>query len=649
MDGSEHCTADQSPPGTFEGMIQLSFALAAPRNPRGERGARPIFTEKMHNKVVKALERQFEVPGSGIWSVCNLNEAMCRAKAERNWEKPALSWIGPQSTHRGYPIDSVFEKPGQVSTQVPGALRWTQNPSTPIWKTMLSAQKVDGNHGHDVFDYTDHLVRRKATCWKELESLRLFVAQLYARRRDMIFSENLSDRIYHVWLPPAVLTNSHESRSSKLALLPFVTLTRRPYAHQWRRCSALSFVVVPVGERTTEPRPWAGGEIARIVSAVRGSANDIELRNDGVPYQMKGPLYDYLNALRDDRKRPVTRNAWDRAEDLGATRENGTRPTSARSPDRPAGLLRQWIELTFVAVAEGRGRHDKGFLVDEVLRSLRTTAAWAVLTLTTNIGLEPDPPPTGCTAGNQPGEIFTSPPLRELLYWLWTWSDPSTPKTKKPPMPPGANINDGEGRETEYAMVKVPTRRGVMIAYDKSKETFPGPSSLNLFGVVGHMVLGVSCATEIVSVLGRDILAERRPGPLAREAYDTVLELEEVFDLEIHRVDYLLKWRQFRDSLGIVEAYRLVRDRLDVLARFADVEAERERYWVTIAIAAVAAFVGLVAIVLTLLELKSGFRLTTGIRLTVLFVGIGVLAALAWIIGALFLKRRRRRHRAPWI
>ena len=100
------------------------------------------------------------------------------------------------------------------------------------------------------------------------------------------------------------------------------------------------------------------------------------------------------------------------------------------------------------------------------------------------------------------------------------------------------------------------------------------------------MVLAAASATETMLELGREISLPLPVAQLADTAYQFTLELEEMYDLDSTWLIFTRFFRNIRKSLGIDEQYKGIRERVDLLARHAEVNerirTERETVEVTI-------------------------------------------------------------------
>lgn len=198
-----------------------------------------------------------------------------------------------------------------------------------------------------------------------------FLAFLFALRRSTIFASSLRERIYNIWLPPAVLipTTQENPWTGKIAVFPFVGLTRRPSSQAWRYVFTFNAIIAPTKYANGEiSRMLTDAEIGALVACFDGpSMSPIRRKRDLPPYQEVHSWRKYTDHLLE--------------------------PDLSRSLavpfDSSEGTLRNWFELLFfsaarrqlVGSATGHKRkdHEDKQLADEVLRSIRTTSCWSVL------------------------------------------------------------------------------------------------------------------------------------------------------------------------------------------------------------------------------------------------------------------------------
>src|SRR5579862_9346479 len=81
------------------------------------------------------------------------------------------------------------------------------------------------------------------------------------------------------------------------------------------------------------------------------------------------------------------------------------------------------------------------------------------------------------------------------------------------------------------------------------------------------MVAGLMITREILVKLGHDVELYREPQPAAELRRKYVLELEEMFDLDIAWTFYRKTYQRLRKLRGLDDMYRNVRERAEMLAQ----------------------------------------------------------------------------------
>ena len=180
------------------------------------------------------------------------------------------TWLGEWSRHQPVAMPSVFfpsDSDSLGSPDSPGfpnALDWPgRQPESTSKSTYVRLQRVleDASFG----DYNDRIVTCKhvpgdLTGVAPCDELRNFFAWLFAQRRSAIYASNLSERIYHIWLPGGLLSTAARSpnKVGPMVMLPLVTMVRRPNQLAWRHTIGITIIFVPVQREKDghlSPRP----------------------------------------------------------------------------------------------------------------------------------------------------------------------------------------------------------------------------------------------------------------------------------------------------------------------------------------------------------------------------------------------------------
>lgn len=498
-----------------------------------------------------------------------------------------LSWLDPLTRHdafhvgmyRGYresdgdyPVPALF-----VGAQ---ALKYRGRPKP---RARIPAQRPEdippARLAIDDLDHSDFMVieedRRDST--RNLADAQRFLAFLFSVRRSVFFASSLRERIYNIWLPPAVLVPSgpQEPGQNKIAVFPFIGLTRRPNSPAWRFVFTFSAIIVPTAsEDGAIGRELTDAEVGTLVGCLDGPSTNPIVREPDLPrYRVVGDTWRrYANRLLE--QGPACELA-----------------TQANSPD---GTLRNWLELLFFSVArsqlvgsKGRRRRyksqDDKHLADEVLRSIRMTSCWSVL-----LDLPRSYKPANSRDASPRDGQSWSPNVNmsgamkcfdHMAVGPSRWFRPTDDD----------RVDQGRVGERTWMAWSLPVRRCIVTFYFSRAEDFPARSRLNLFAVFGHMVAGLMITREILVKLGHDVELYRKPQPAAELRRKYVLELEEMFDLDIAWTFYRRIYQRLRRLRGLDDMYRNVRERTEMLAQHSaildEITAEKRRTRLSVAAA----------------------------------------------------------------
>lgn len=571
------------------------------------------------------------------------------------------TWLGGWSRHQPVVMPSIFF-PGDSnrvgypdSPGFPDALDWPgRQPEPTTSSTHVRFQRVLEEASFS--DYNDRIVTHKTAQGSLREAtpcdqLRNFFAWLFAQRRSAIYASNLSERIYHIWLPGGLLSTAARSpnKVGPLAILPLVTMVRRPNQLAWRHTIGVTIMFIPVQrdkDGRLSPRPLicdGSREVEFLTRSLEGGSTGIRLSGKTLLYLEDCPFKEYVTALMDIDRRP------------------SVIPEMRPMIDSWQATPRQWIELCSALVADAVGKWDataslhKRRMSDAVLRSLRQTAIWSVAVMGQGLDQLEDRggrlwPVPARRRGKVPisrvrriGRRASSPSPDYSAHWLTdfpAWARNILEMLSSPGVlaRQSDRVDDVSCTDVDFMTWRVPRRRCLVTLMGISNEHFPRSSLLYIFGWIGHMVIAAASATETMLELGREIALPLPVTRLADTAYQFTLELEEMYDLDSTWLIFTRFFRNIRKSLGIDEQYKGIRERVDVLARHAEVteriRTERETVEVTI----IGAILAIVLIALAAFSVpKVGsmwyFRLS--------FIGGSVLLVLLLIVYR-FIRSKRR-------
>ncbi len=579
--------------------------------------------EKEHvEKIDGRLKSAFEMSGPARFMLRNLGTGPC------DEDSPELpTWLGRLARHNVISMPNLFNAPDEAAyakcqtvLDFPEALRWAGGDGTALSTTYIRVQRAVGTPG--CADHNDRMVTLEhpdnytAAAARALEELREFFAWIFARRRNEIFASNFSERIYHIWLPPGLLSRPSADRGDggPVAVLPMVTLVRRPSQLEWRHTICINILFVPVSR--------AGGGMLHSRLLVRPHSQELEF----LVRCLEGGSTVVRPAARDElilEDCPLRQYA----AGLMAARD----ASSVLAAFRPkisgnwTGTRRKWIEFVAAIAADaiGEWNADRSLyqqqLADGVLRSLRLASIWSVML--SGGGLHPLevrdgrrwPARLRSRGERQQGDLTEFP--------AWAAATLKSLSSSGEPPVPGDRIDDITCTDTEAMTWRVPRRRCLITMLDISENHFPGYSLLTTLGWTGHMVIGAASASGTMQELGRLISRSQPDAGLARIAYEFTLELEEMYDLDVTWLMYARFFRKIRRSLGLDKQYRGIRERVDLLAGYAEVQdrARKERQNVVLAEAGTALAISLIVLAAFTAPIHVEFKLLA-ITLSILAV-----------------------------
>jgi hypothetical protein len=604
-DSAEVPDADQ-----LYGILQFTCGIPAPEIPAAGESASSRAITSSDVKWRRGALCSWFLPPAGGFQFCGLTEIISGHPAE----PPPHTWLLQLSRHAALGLRGYYPRlPGApLPDGFPAVLDW-HSPNwggNPPWRHYLRVQRArdDGSRRlTSETDCNDYLIRRpeppeSASAEpapededRSLRELQLFFCEFLAQRRGAIFASHVSERIYNIWLPPGIVTRHDQRRDQTpaFAVLPVVTVVRRPYRIDWRYAMSLSMIFVPwpagAGEvpAAVRPRSMSAREIVDVLASTGGNSTYLREPAD-IRWTMSArtPLAAYLAAVTSDDRR-----------------EFGSRYPGRADPawcERPVAL-RHWIELLLLTAAERpagqderdesrkqreRQQADDQILPDEVLRCLRVNGFWSAVLVTDSFkacagssrieggrwwpdSAGPCPDTVNALAAGVPVRIAE-------VFGLFAQRDRAflpTPQDRVDLLATG-------GRS--HLTWRIPSEHIMITAYSRETDDFPSFSSLNLAGWFAYMALGVTCAWQTMYSLTHDTDKLRDIAKLSQLGHDRIMDLEDVYDLDVAWPAYADFYRRVRELLGVDQEYNQIKDRLELLFRFAQVEQqtreERQRY-----------------------------------------------------------------------
>jgi hypothetical protein len=575
-DGTDTNTGLPSSPTAFEGLLQFSSALSPPRyldeshlkrERRFAANRRFLLSNNDVEQFREQLSRRVEhVPGFSL--------ERCYDQSRWKEEGAEHTWLGRESRHAAIDFGGIFRQP--IGSDFPSSLRWSSLQSVQApFRTYLRVQRSTGVKSgpgrlSDGFDCNDYLLCEQNRPADDLAILQKFFAILYAQRRSRLFASDLSERIYNIWLPPGLIRNRNESTSS-FALLPFVTMVRRPFRPSFRQTVTLSVILVPVGlegSAPMTPRRMTRHEIFDTVHTMDGGsshANEAATRS----FELLGsPLQRYVEGLQKSDHLKIASALATRAVD--------------KSKGSPVlrGTLRQWMELLFAAIEEPvLPRQLQCRLPDAILKAIRLCSIWSIMVVTPE--LQPFSTANGQVIDgvwwpgrrNRHPEAGLPSSIAELVHHVANGGADGLP------VPPDARLDDVDSGNRDSLMWGFEGARCVLTVNSAAAERFPDTSSLYLFGWTSHMIIGVASVRAMMGSLAAEAEYSNDGAvrELAEQSHRITLEMEEMFDLSISWPEYERLYHRMRKQLGIEATYRHVQERVEQLSRQAEVVARTQQ------------------------------------------------------------------------
>lgn len=406
------------------------------------------------------------------------------------------------------------------------------------------------------------------------------LCQLLAHRRSRLFGSSMSRRVFNVLLPYAILYPQSICSlcpSGPWILQPSLSLFLAGHERGFRSIFSLTLFLVPVslGELSDEnrngsprvvQRPICRDEIHQTVEPGWSIATSPPKGTRPV-FDVGGPLCEYLDMLN-----PST----PACSDISA-------PTSQDGAAAWGGLtLRRIAEATFyeTALRMVQGPHDAADqntqreLGDRVLTSLSASRTSAAVFIDKEF--ERGKSLQAERAGAFPGS------LEDLMQSI------ARPLRIKPRQ--RYRLDRFLFDEDHYAIGVLPANRCVVVTSDSKAQCSQEQSALVEIGWVAYMVIGAATATGMMRALYSDIenVGTSSPEAIAAIEREVVVDLHEIYDLDITWEVYKHRYRMLRDRLGITRDYAALQSKLTALSqetntRFDD-SVQTRLMWLTAAI-----------------------------------------------------------------
>ena len=552
----------------------------------------------------------------------------------------------------------------------PRALDWDgRSPKDPAWRAFLRVQvpwKGDAGDPNAV-DTNDWVIdpvqpsqHKQDHGIDDLHELRNFYAFLFAQRRQATFASNVSDRAYNIWLPPALLAperiSTDRAKDSVFAVLPFLSLLRLPNQSSWRPTLTLTVLFVPVcvpqglnsWNGVLEARALSSATEAKTITSSLQGSTSYAPRSAEEPYQCTKGGDLLLRYLR-----------------LVATGNCPRRRCKCLSwPANKIGhpvTIRQYVEailLTLTASApqalpgprKRGGVSEHQLMASEVARSVRLTSIWSIQLLSRqkilwreNNGRYDAGGFVGKSAG--PAKVRKSrAQCHSQIAGLPLEVQLVIKELAKPGHLPAEadRIDDVYTLETEGGMSwKMPRSRSLLSIQSIHDDHFPDTSAHKTFAWIGVMVMAAVAIREMTQALLHETIQAKSSQDLARVDRSMLVELEEIYDVDIVGSVFTRFYRNLRMQLGLDADYARVREQVQSLSAATSRESNiRSNTW-SRAIAAAAAAFGAAVLLLSIFGYPQQLPPN---RQSEIWWAVAILAS-AFLVAALFLIFSRGKER----
>jgi hypothetical protein len=498
------------------------------------------------------------------------------------------------------PLRLPFSGVGTSQPTLPAAFSWAQSQIGPNdcdaepWEGFITAKKpaepdaLPRPNDFVVMQDVEPVPGTAQQAAEEPEAVSRLLCQLLGHRRSRLFGPSLAGRIFNVLLPHAILSPS-----------PLQDAEDQPLYGQWILQPALSLFS---GDRDRGIRPVFTLTLfmVPVEDADADSSLGLRFKERGMPVQeiyesvqmgwslassrpplwrptflVSGPLVEYVHKLdlcapenltlrgsTNSRSSPACGGpdqlAWDRLT-LRQVTEASLYPTVVRMVQGPAG------------VADRRTREEIG---ERVLTSLSASRVSSVVVV--DKCFKKRDPNSASSDSEFPGSL-------EMLMERISGSTRIAPRRRY-------RLDRFFFDEDGYAIGVLPANRCVVVTTDAKAQLGYLESGLMQAGWIAYMVIGAATAIGLMRSIYYDIekVSRSKPSAIASIEREVVVDLHEIYDLDITWEMYRHRYRLLRDRLGITRDYKALQSKLQALyretsTRFEDT-AQVRLIWLTAAI-----------------------------------------------------------------
>jgi hypothetical protein len=508
-----------------------------------------------------------------------------------------LPFLGSRESKDSYPwpLPFLWVNPGYVKHSGDGALDWDR---------CIPAEKdASGNVRPNDYLVMEGDSSSEPPRDSDPVAVSWLLCQLLAHRRSRLFGWSLERRIFNVLLPHALLHPSsaacRDDESSRDAWIvqPSLSLFLTNKGRGFRSIFSLTLFVIPVrasedkscvcqsvsrGNRshlltTVEERKMSDVEIGETIQAGWNIATSPRCRPE---FTVSGPLCRYLEALDPSVPEYVPHSC-------NGSAANGRTwgPLTLRKTTEAIALA---TVRRLVAGAGDRADSDTTKrLGEKVLVALSSSRASSVVVVDDRFKK------CGVARSRREGQF---PGSLDMLMEKVGVEITVAPRKKY-------RLDRSFFDSDDYAIGVLPADRCVVVTADPCAQRGNLDSGLLEAGWLAYMTIGAATATGMMRSIYHEI--EQVSGSNARAIADiereVVVDLHEIYDLDITWPPYRERYRLLRDRFGITRDYESLQSKLLALSResstrFEDI-AQRRLIWLTAAIV----LLTLVVVVVTVL------------------------------------------------
>lgn len=403
------------------------------------------------------------------------------------------------------------------------------------------------------------------------------LAQLLAHRRSRLFGPSLAKRIFNVLLPYTVLCSTRQD-ARDWVMQPAFSLFSMPERSEFRPLFSFTLFMVPVrageapdGTRTVTGR---GVERSELAATASGWALAVATPFEAQPtFTAVGPLPAYLEANSPQGLGELGLSASEQTQQLMRIGHDGSQAPASLTIRQITEAIAFTYALRLVAGPGGEvTQPNRRKIGERVLTSMSASRVSAVVLLDSN--------PTN-TMGDQ---------LDALKAAMKSTAGPVQVELDKEHRIDRAYYDSGR-----YAIGVLPGQRCIVVTTLERDQQSYQESGLLQAGWIAYIAIGAATATGMIRALYRDIERADSPRKIADVEHEIVVDLHEIYDLDITGEMYKHRYKLVRGLLGVEEDYAALMNKLQALHQRAtttfEQRAQRRLEWLTVAIVLLSALI----------------------------------------------------------